>query len=188
MDTLIWLAFPQKRKTRDETPERQGNPCHFHQLVSVTRSRLSGISSTSLCDHGRRWFPPIRPVTNACRLLILNRNSYRVLCQQYATFFFPSCEGTGCGDQPQGLYTLPVRPSLDGGGREEIVVRTWTITSVYGNNGPLEITVQAKVRVRPRPWYVARVDFLLDTTWPVATALTKGLSPALSSPKCEASG
>lgn len=75
---------------------------------------------------------------------------HRVLHEQYATFFFPSCEGAGCGAGHQDLYKLPVLPSLDdGGGNGEVVVRTWTITSVYGNNGPLEITVQAKVRVGP---------------------------------------
>lgn len=69
---------------------------------------------------------------------------------QYATFFFPSCEGAGCGPEAQKeLYTLPVLPSLDGGGGSgEVVVRTWTITSVYGKNGPLEIAVQAKVCTR----------------------------------------
>eukprot|EP00752_Nemacystus_decipiens_P018245 g16373.t1 len=63
---------------------------------------------------------------------------------QYATFFFPSCEGAGCGEGHEGLYSLPILPSLEGGVKGEVVVRTWTITSVCGNNGPLEITVQAK--------------------------------------------
>ena len=82
--------------------------------------------------------------------IVSDRNACRVLRQQYATFFFPSCDGVGCGDTSGGLYTLPARPSPDGGGREEVVVRTWTITSVCGNKGPLEITVQAKVRVPSR--------------------------------------
>lgn len=75
----------------------------------------------------------------------------RLRRNQYATFFFPSCEGVGCGAEHEGLYTLPVIPSLGDGGKGEVVVRTWTITSVYGDNGPLEITVQAKVRVPHRP-------------------------------------
>lgn len=71
---------------------------------------------------------------------------------QYATFFFPSCEGVGCGAIHHGLYTLPVLVSPEGarqaGAGDEPVVRTWTITSVHGDGGPLEITVQAKVRVK----------------------------------------
>lgn len=69
-----------------------------------------------------------------------------VFSLQYATFFFPSCEGVGCGEKHESLYTLPVHPSPGGGGNAEVVVRTWTITSVCGDNGPMEITVQAKVR------------------------------------------
>lgn len=72
---------------------------------------------------------------------------------QYATFFFPSCEGVGCGEEHQGLYTLPVLPSVGDEGKGEVVVRTWTITSVHGNDGPLEITVQAKVRATPAVIY-----------------------------------
>lgn len=69
---------------------------------------------------------------------------------QYATFFLPSCEGVGCGTSHQGLYTLPVlrssaseRQQTTGG--EESVVRTWTISSVHGDDSPLEVAVQAKV-------------------------------------------
>lgn len=68
---------------------------------------------------------------------------------QFATFFFPSgkCPGSGSSSTTEGSYTLPAfgcagQSQRD---REEIVVRTWTITSVYENGNPLEVTIQAKV-------------------------------------------
>lgn len=49
------------------------------------------------------------------------------------------------------MYTLPPLASPEGErqakkGGDDPVVRSWTITSVHGDDSPLEITVQAKVR------------------------------------------
>lgn len=76
------------------------------------------------------------------------------------------------------LYTLPALET-SGNGRVspvEPVVRTWTITSVYGEGSPLEITVQAQVtaagglRERDTNERVLHHASEFDETWPSTSA------------------
>lgn len=98
-------------------------------------------------------------------LLGLYVSAHGFLSPQFATFFFPSgkCSGSGSSSTIEGLYTLPAfgcagQSQRD---RQEVVVRTWTITSVYENSNPLEVTIQAKVNFLHRALVIFHLSLVI---------------------------
>ncbi|CAN0332226.1 unnamed protein product, partial [Discosporangium mesarthrocarpum] len=87
---------------------------------------------------------------------------------QFATFFFPT------GSQDKGdVFMLPREGGVGGGG-DDSVVRTWTITSVGGKGSLLEITVKAKaggvsehLHSHLRPGHLVRATVGGDFTLPL---------------------